>query len=299
MRRILQLIILIFFSLSLYGQLPISHIFQLDISTDIQMNRRLGNLKLLTSNNPNGYNNHPHLFGDSLLFYSRAIAGASNPDIFKLNLINGRLVPFTRTPEGEYTAVIGPDKKQMQVLRMEFQKKDTLQRIWTLPLNGEHQGKPLLVNQSNIGYFRWVSDFGMITFELGNPQTLWYRPVNGSLATMITHFPGRCFRISENGNLYFLQKAKPGAPSFIYRTKAVYSEESPKIPLIMPLNQQEDFALFKDGTLIMAEGTKIYQFHPDKQANWELLADLSLYPIKKISRMELNEQENKLVFVAQ
>jgi hypothetical protein len=49
----------------------------------------------------------------------------------------------------------------------------------------------------------------------------------------------------------------------------------------------------------MADGAKIYQFHPDKNANWELLADLSTYSLKKISRMEINELENKLVLVAQ
>jgi hypothetical protein len=65
------------------------------------------------------------------------------------------------------------------------------------------------------------------------------------------------------------------------------------------LNQQEDFSLLKDGTLIMAEGAKIYQFHPDKNANWELLVDISSYPIKKITRMEINGNENKLVLVAQ
>jgi hypothetical protein len=49
----------------------------------------------------------------------------------------------------------------------------------------------------------------------------------------------------------------------------------------------------------MAEGAKIYQFHPDKNANWELLVDISGYPIKKITRMEINDSENKLVLVAQ
>lgn len=67
----------------------------------------------------------------------------------------------------------------------------------------------------------------------------------------------------------------------------------------MPLNQQEDFTLLKNGTLIMAEGAKIYQFHPDKNANWELLVDISHFSLKKITRMEINESENKLVLVAQ
>jgi len=299
MSRIPWIIFLVFYVVTLNGQLPASQIYQLAIIKDAQQNKRLQHLTLLTSKNPNGYNNHPHLSGDSLLFYSSAPEGTLNPDIYKLNLLNGKLIPFTKTPEGEYSAITGSNKKDIYVLRMEFWPDDTLQRIWTLPLNGQNQGKPLFVNQTNIGYFRWVSDHGMITFELGNPQTLWYRKIDGTVSTMITQLPGRCFRVTETGALYYLQKAKPGEPSFIYKTKAIYTSESPKIPIIMPLNQQEDFTVFKDGTLIMADGAKIYQFHPDKNANWELLADLSKYSLKKISRMEINELENKLVLVAQ
>lgn len=299
MRTITLLIYLFLTTVSLAAQLPVSNIFQLEIKKDPQGNIKLQNLTLLTSMNTLGYNNHPHLIGDSILFYSSAAKGTFHPDIYKLNILSGKLVRFTDTPEGEYSAITMPDKKNIGVLRMEFWPKDTLQRIWSLPLNGQNQGKPILANQTNIGYFRWVHNLGVITFELGKAQTLWYRRLDETASVMITSSPGRCFRVTENGELYYIQKAKPGEPSFIYRTKANYSSESPKTPVIMPMNQQEDFSLLKEGTLIMAEGAKIYQFHPDKNANWELLVDLSNFPLKKISRMEINDSENKLVLVAQ
>lgn len=299
MRTITLLIYLFLTTVSLAAQLPVSNIFQLEIKKDPQGNIKLQNLTLLTSMNTLGYNNHPHLIGDSILFYSSAAKGTFHPDIYKLNILSGKLVRFTDTPEGEYSAITMPDKKNIGVLRMEFWPKDTLQRIWSLPLNGQNQGKPILANQTNIGYFRWVHNLGVITFELGNPQTLWYRRLDETASVMITSSPGRCFRVTENGELYYIQMAKPGEPSFIYRTKANYSSESPKIPVIMPMNQQEDFSLLKNGTLIMAEGAKIYQFHPDKNANWELLVDISHFPLKKISRMEINDSENKLILVAQ
>lgn len=299
MRTITLLIYLFLTTVTLAAQLPVSNIFQLEIKKDPQGNIKLQNLTLLTSMNTLGYNNHPHLIGDSILFYSSAAKGTFHPDTYKLNILSGKLVRFTDTPEGEYSAITMPDKKNIGVLRMEFWPKDTLQRIWSLPLNGQNQGKPILANQTNIGYFRWVHNLGVITFELGNPQTLWYRRLDETASVMITSSPGRCFRVTENGELYYIQMAKPGEPSFIYRTKANYSSESPKIPVIMPMNQQEDFSLLKNGTLIMAEGAKIYQFHPDKNANWELLVDISHFPLKKISRMEINDSENKLILVAQ
>ena len=146
MSRIPWIIFLVFYVVTLNGQLPASQIYQLAIIKDAQQNKRLQHLTLLTSKNPNGYNNHPHLSGDSLLFYSSAPEGTLNPDIYKLNLVNGKLIPFTKTPEGEYSAITGSNKKDIYVLRMEFWPDDTLQRIWTLPLNGQNQGKPLFVN---------------------------------------------------------------------------------------------------------------------------------------------------------
>lgn len=299
MRTLILLITLFLIKATLVAQLPESNIFQLEIKKDAQGNLKLQKPTLLTSLNTKGYNNHPHLVGDSIMFYSSAAKGASHPDIYKLNTNSGKLVRFTDTPEGEYSAITMPDKKNIGVLRMEFWPKDTLQRIWSLPLDGQNQGKPILANQTNIGYFRWVDKVGVITFELGNPQTLWYRRLDETASLMITTLPSRCFRVTENGELYYIQKAKPGEPSFIYRTKSVFSNESPKVPIIMPLNQQEDFTLLKDGTLIMAEGAKIYRFHPDKNANWELLVDISHFSLKKITRMEINESENKLILVAQ
>lgn len=299
MKTVTLFLYLFLVTVSLTAQLPESNIFKLEIKKDAQGNIKLQDLTLLTSINTLGYNNHPHLVGDSIMFYSSAAKGVPHPDIYKLNILSGKLVRFTDTPEGEYSAITMPDKKNIGVLRMEFWPKDTLQRIWSLPLNGQNQGKPILANQTNIGYFRWVNKVGVITFELGNPQTLWYRRLDESTSLMITSSPGRCFRVTENEELYYIQKAKPGEPSFIYRTKAVYSNESPRVPIIMPLNQQEDFTLLKNGTLIMAEGAKIYQFHPDKNANWELLVDISHFSLKKITRMEINESENNLVLVAQ
>ncbi len=244
MRTFTLFIYLFMIKVSLVAQLPESNIFQLEIKKDALGNIKLQNLTLLTSLNTQGYNNHPHLAGDSLLFYSSAAKGASHPDIYKLNISSGKLVRFTDTKEGEYSAITMPNKRDIGVLRMEFWPKDTLQRIWSLPLNGQNQGKPLLTNQTNIGYFRWVYDQGVVTFELGNPQTLWYRRLDETASVMITTLPSRCFRVTETGELYYVQKAKPGEPSFIYRTKAVYSSESPKIFLLVQRHNNRNFRAF-------------------------------------------------------
>ena len=96
--RIFTLCIYLFLiKVTLVAQLPESNIFQLEIKKDAQGNIKLQHLTLLTSLNTQGYNNHPHLAGDSILFYSSAAKGASHPDIYKLNTSSGKLVRFTDT----------------------------------------------------------------------------------------------------------------------------------------------------------------------------------------------------------
>ena len=101
--RIFTLCIYLFLiKVTLVAQLPESNIFQLEIKKDAQGNLKLQKLTLLTSLNTQGYNNHAHFAGDSLLFYSSAAKGVSHPDIYKLNTSSGTLVRFTDTKEGEY-----------------------------------------------------------------------------------------------------------------------------------------------------------------------------------------------------
>jgi len=280
------------------GQLPPSQLYRVNMKRDVSGNIRLSQLTWLSSHNPGGYNNHPHLPADSLLFFSSAAPGMAHPDIWRLHLRSGVLVPVTATAEGEYQSAMLPESYYLMVLRQEPRQSDTLQRIWQIPLDGGHQGSPRSLPGTKVGYFRILSPSEWITFELGESAGLWYRRSKEITSSPITRNPGRCFRLGGQGDLIYLQRAGPGNQAFLYKTRAAWTPESPRIPLTEPLSGQEDFALLRDGTILMAADNKVFQFHPIRLPRWEMIADFSQYPIRNISRLETDPDENYIVFVA-
>lgn len=59
----------------------------------------------------------------------------------------------------------------------------------------------------------------------------------------------------------------------------------------------EDFTLLKDGTILIAKGSKIYKFNRKKDISWKEIANLSSLGLRNISRMSVNFAGNKLALV--
>ncbi|MBX2822883.1 MAG: hypothetical protein KTR29_24505, partial [Rhodothermaceae bacterium] len=70
---------------------------------------------------------------------------------------------------------------------------------------------------------------------------------------------------------------------------------------------REDYAWMPNGTLLMADGSILYQFKPrpswdpvsgDDQPEWVPLYDFSSHGISNITRLSISPKGNKLAFVA-
>jgi hypothetical protein len=61
----------------------------------------------------------------------------------------------------------------------------------------------------------------------------------------------------------------------------------------------EDCAWAADGTMLMAQGAKLYKWNPEKDTDWQLLADWSSLGIKQITRLAVNPKSTQLAFVGQ
>jgi hypothetical protein len=59
-------------------------------------------------------------------------------------------------------------------------------------------------------------------------------------------------------------------------------------PVTTCINGSEDFAILRDGSYLMAGGSKIYRFDPIRNPQWKEVVDLRFYGIKNISRIESN-----------
>ena len=75
-----------------------------------------------------------------------------------------------------------------------------------------------------------------------------------------------------------------------------YNLEDRRAAVITPTRpNSEDFVVLSDGTIIMAEGSKIYSIHPERDEYWQEVIDLAEYDINNINRMAVSR--NRLVIV--
>ncbi|HZG50888.1 MAG TPA: hypothetical protein VEZ40_02020, partial [Pyrinomonadaceae bacterium] len=70
--------------------------------------------------------------------------------------------------------------------------------------------------------------------------------------------------------------------------------------LARALPGSEDLAWTPDGTILMAQDSKLYQLDPAAPAaDWQLVADFSAAGLKKITRLALSPKADRLALVAQ
>ncbi|MBI1765948.1 MAG: PD40 domain-containing protein [Acidobacteria bacterium] len=242
-----------------------------------------------------GYDNQPAFMpdGKSILFTSQR-EGAQT-EIYRYDLAARFTSRLTNTAESEYSPTVTPDEKSFSVIRVET---DKTQRLWQFPLAG---GAPALVLPNSIqigpvGYHVWLDANTLALFVLGQPNTLQLVDVKTEKAEVLAQSIGRALhRI-------------PGQPSqfsFVHKVekewwvKAYDLKTRQTTNLIKTLPNSEDCAWLPNGTLLMAQGSKLFKWQRGKDADWQLVGDLAETGVTNITRLAVNAKGDKLALVAQ
>jgi hypothetical protein len=69
--------------------------------------------------------------------------------------------------------------------------------------------------------------------------------------------------------------------------------------LVKTLAGSEDLAWLPDGSLLMAQGAKLYRLDPTHDADWQLVNDFAAAGLDKITRLALSPKGDRLALVAQ
>jgi hypothetical protein len=69
-------------------------------------------------------------------------------------------------------------------------------------------------------------------------------------------------------------------------------------PLIRTIAESEDYVWTPDGAIIMASGSKLYRWDPQKDKDWQEIADFSPAGIKGITRLAISPRADRLALVA-
>jgi dipeptidyl aminopeptidase/acylaminoacyl peptidase len=239
-----------------------------------------------------GYDNQPSFTpdGKSILFTSQR--EGEQTDIYRYDLAARLTTRVINTAESEYSPTITPDQKSFSVIRVEA---DKTQRLWQFPLAG---GAPSLVltNIKPVGYHVWLDANTLALFVLGQPNTLQLVDVKTEKAEVLTQSIGRALhRIpGQSGQFSFVHKAEKE-----WWVKAYDLKTRQTTNLIKTLPGSEDCAWLPNGTLLMAQGSKLYKWQRGKDADWQLVTDLAEASVTGITRLAVNAKGDKLALVAQ
>ncbi|HYO99456.1 MAG TPA: hypothetical protein VER76_04655 [Pyrinomonadaceae bacterium] len=243
-----------------------------------------------------GYDNQPSFLTDGQsLLYTSAHAGEQT-DIYRYDFKTRQATRLTTTPEGEYSPTLMPGGKFFSVIRVEA---DKTQRLWKFPLAG---GEPSLVlpNIKPVGYHLWLDQRTLALFILGaegRPNTLQLVPTDMTFLDTIHVNIGRALHLIPRREAFsFVHKISPD--EWLIKTFDLKTKRSTTLTRTLP--GSEDLAWTPDGTILMAQDSKLFRYDPAAPAfGWQQLADFSAAGLKKITRLALSPKADRLALVAQ
>lgn len=249
----------------------------------------------LTNFNRSGYNNHPAFFGNNELVLSVKLPDMSEPDLYLFDLEKRTKTRMTSTREGEYSPFRMPNFYDFSAVRQEINGKDTVLRLWQFPVDRLTNGKPVFKYLTGIGYYQWMNSSQVAIHKNGSPNSLVIADTRTDQTVKVADNIGRCIRTLSNGNLVYVQKDND-KPWQLMEYNLYTKSHTPVSEL--PWNSQ-DFAILPDGTILMAQGSRIYKYnrYRDKDRGWIEIGDMRFYSIGNISRLAVST-DWKLAVVA-
>ncbi len=277
---------------NLFAQRPSTNIYLFDLNLATSTNT-LSHPRMLTGFNKDGYNNQPAFFQPDELWFTSDYQDTTQTDIWSLHLDTGKRRQITKTKASEYSPTPMFGGKHFSTVVVETDGNDT-QRLWQYPMTAGSLPTPLFPDVTGVGYHCWLSKDSAALFIVGEPHRLDFASNSHDQSTFFVSRIGRCLIRDPQGRLLFLQKVtetdwyiKQYDPAF-ERTEIIVKSRS----------GAEDFCLLPDGSLLMAEGSIIYRYHPSKDITWRIFADLSAYGLMNITRLA-NQESRQIAIVNQ
>ena len=262
-------------------------IFELDKGADLA----LTNAKFLTNFNPEGYNNQPAFFDENTMYISSDWKAEGKTDIVKLNLLRNAILKVTHTEESEYSPALSPDPKSFTVVTVPSgSTENPPQFIWKYPLDRSHEGEILSYDFSNVGYQCWINKNEIALFLVDDPNRLSIFNVETQKTKEIDNNIGRCLKVNSNGELIYVHKTGYN----IWYFKSYDSRTGQKNVIGETRPGSEDFEILQDGSLIMAEESRIYLL--SETGVWREIDNLRRLGIDNISRIAAYGNKIAIVF---
>ena len=281
-----KLLTLLLISVKLFAQSG-TEIYLLDLSNS-GGNITLSNPKNIT--NRLGYDNQPFFHPSQPLLYYTAMQDGQS-DIWSYNYKTGERLQITNTIDSEYSPTVTPDKKYLSCIVQRKSNGDQDLVKYTIKNPTETQIIFESQKTGKIGYQAWLNSNELITFVLGEPQTLHYQNLITKKDTVVAPNIGR--------SLHLIPKQK--AFSFVqevdkkWMIRSFNPSKNTIIDIAESSSESEHYnAWTSDGIILESKNSAIFCYDfPSKQ--WKKVNLPTDLPQKKISRMAV--KENKIAIV--
>ncbi len=237
-----------------------------------------------------GYDNQPFFHpAKPIIYYSSIRDGQS--DIWAFDYKKGEHKQFTQTIDSEYSPTVMPNKKYISCIVQRKSNGD--QDLVKFNIENPAENQIIFESQKGgkIGYQAWMNDDELVTFVLGEPQTLHYQSITTKKDTIIASKIGRSLHLIPNKRAFsFVQevgnKWQICAYSPLKNTIDVIAESS--------LESEHYNAWTADGILLESRGEEIYSYEL-KSKKWTLIERPIGLPHKKISRLAVKNDKIAVV----
>jgi hypothetical protein len=274
---------------TLYAQLPKTDLYMFTLLNN-GVKISLKDPTYLSGFNPDGYNNQPYFINPGELYITSNFYDKNFTDFMKLDIQNDEYYRITATDSiSEYSPTPKAMSGYFSAVRVE--KDGTTQSLWLYPNDHSNPGKRIFESVNNVGYHCWLSEKEIALFLVSDPIKMAIGNVETGKVSIVLENIGRCFQQNADGDLLFVHKVADD----LWYIKS-YNVENRKASILTQTRpESEDFALLSDGTIIMAEGSKVYSLYPGLDESWNEIIDLADFDISNISRLAVSR--NRLILV--
>ncbi|MFN3850300.1 MAG: TolB family protein [Spirosomataceae bacterium] len=282
-----KILLVLLISSSLYAQNG-TEIYLMDLS-NVSGKITLKNPRNITERI--GYDNQPFFHPTKPIIYYSSIRDRQS-DIWAYDYKNGEHKQVTNTIDSEYSPTVTPDKKYLSCIVQRKSNGD--QDLVKYNLENPADSRILFESQKvgKIGYQAWTKDDELVTFVLGNPQTLHYHNLTTKKDTIIASKIGRSLHQIPNKRAFsFVQEVDNkwliSAYSPMKNTIDVIAESSPE--------SEHYNAWTHDGLLLESRGMELHSYDT-KSKKWRIVELPVGVPQKKISRLMIKSNKIAIVF---
>ncbi|WOK08110.1 hypothetical protein RT717_05615 [Imperialibacter roseus] len=240
------------------------------------------------SSNPGRYDNQPSFSQKTGELFFVSQDATPQIDIFIYNPARGTKTNFSNNASNEYSPTLTPDCKFISCIR----EVDGTQLLWKFPIR---KGEPtMVVPDLVIGYHAWRDDNTLVSFVLGEPQTLQVSDLSAKTNKIVASNIGRSIHKIPGSKLISFLQNREGQPALIQSLDT----ETGKIETICEaMADSQDMAWTPDGKIIMGQGSKLFMWSPSTKA-WTEVADLaSTFQLKDITRLAVSPKGDRIAIV--